>query len=140
MFLLSSGRKDQIGAPGFPDAPIGRNGSREPDLLLDEHGAILHAEQVAADQLFGDLDGVERSALADVVGDNPHVEAVRDGIVLTDAPHIGRVFAGGVDREGVHLFGGVVVHLYAGGLRKDGAGSLAESLRSVSMFTDSEWP
>lgn len=62
------------------------NGSQEPDLLLDEHGAILHAEQVAAvaaDQLFGDLDGVERMPFADVVCDDPHVEPVRDGVVLT---------------------------------------------------------
>ena len=43
--------------------------------------------QVIAGQHFGDLHRVERRTLTQVVGDNPHVQAVLDRDVLADARH-----------------------------------------------------
>jgi hypothetical protein len=36
-------------------------------------------QQPAIDQAFGDLHGVQGSALAQVIGDNPEIDAVLDG-------------------------------------------------------------
>jgi hypothetical protein len=52
-------------------------------------------------QRFGDLHGVQRRALAQVVGDAPEGEAVLDGGVLADARDVGRILAGGVDGRDV---------------------------------------
>ena len=46
------------------------------------------------DQDFADLDGVERRALAQIVGDDPQIEPMRERRVATDAADIDRVFAG----------------------------------------------
>src|SRR6267378_8125791 len=54
---------------------------------------LLGLDQLAVDQALGDLDGVERGALAQVVGDDPQHEAVLDRRVLADAADIGRVLA-----------------------------------------------
>ena len=45
----------------------------------------LALDQFALDQRFEDLHRVERSALAEVVRNHPHREAVLDGRILTDA-------------------------------------------------------
>ena len=47
---------------------------------------------LAAEQL-GDLDRVERRALAQIVADDPQAEAVLDRRILADAADEGRVFA-----------------------------------------------
>src|SRR5271154_1841108 len=54
---------------------------------------LLRGDQLAVDQAFGDLDGVERRALAQIVGDDPHREPVLDRRVLADAADIGRILA-----------------------------------------------
>src|SRR5580704_5077993 len=52
---------------------------------------LLGADQLARDQALGDLDRVQRRALAQIVGDAPQREAVLDGRVLAHAADIGRV-------------------------------------------------
>ena len=49
-----------------------------------------------ADQNLGDLNGVKRRALAQIVGDHPEIQAVRNGIVFADSSHKGRVLARGI--------------------------------------------
>src|ERR1700728_2428905 len=53
----------------------------------------LRCDQLALDQAFGDLDGVERGALAQIVGDDPHRQSILDGRVLADTADVGRVLA-----------------------------------------------
>ena len=50
---------------------------------------------------LGDLHGVERRALAQIVGDDPHRQAVLDRDVLADARDEGGVLAGRLDRRDV---------------------------------------
>ena len=59
------------------------------------------SQQLRAHELLGDLHRVERRALAQVVGDDPQVEAVLDGDVLADAADVHRVLALGVERQRV---------------------------------------
>src|ERR1700689_4093895 len=53
----------------------------------------LGGDQLAVDQRFGDLNGVERGALAQVVGNDPHRQPVLHRRVLADAPDERRVLA-----------------------------------------------
>src|SRR5262249_38171039 len=46
---------------------------------------LLRLNELAADQAFGDLDRVERGALAQIVGNDPHREPVLDRRILADA-------------------------------------------------------
>src|SRR5437667_3757725 len=61
----------------------------------------LRRNELPVDQALGDLDGVERRALAQIVGDDPQHQAAVDGRVLADAADIGRVLAGAVVRRDV---------------------------------------
>src|SRR3954463_9946503 len=54
---------------------------------------FLGADQLAVDQAFGDLDGVQRRAFAQIVRHAPQYEAVLHGGVLADAADVGGVFA-----------------------------------------------
>ena len=54
---------------------------------------FLRGDQFAVDQAFGDLDGVERRAFAQIVGDDPHREAILDRGVLANAADVGGVLA-----------------------------------------------
>src|SRR5690349_15719937 len=54
----------------------------------------LRLDELAVDQDLGDLHGVQRSALAEIIRDDPHAEAVFHRRVLADARNIGRVLAG----------------------------------------------
>src|SRR5688500_18884679 len=57
-------------------------------------------EMLAAEQL-GDLHGVQRRALPEIVGDAPQAEAVVDCRVLAHAADIGGIFADALDRRDV---------------------------------------
>src|SRR3977135_3798867 len=61
----------------------------------------LRRNELPVDQALRDLDGVERRALAQIVGDDPQHEAAVDGRVLADAADIGRVVAGALVRRDV---------------------------------------
>jgi hypothetical protein len=50
-----------------------------------QSGRQAGCDQAPVDQKFGNLDRVERRALAQIVGDNPHVEAVLHRCILADA-------------------------------------------------------
>ncbi len=80
-------------------------------------------EDAPAEQ-FGDLHGVERRALAQVVGDDPEVQAVLDGRILPDAADIGGVFAHALDRGDVPAGLALVDDEHARGLPQDLAGLL----------------
>src|SRR3954466_12450856 len=67
---------------------------RAPLPTLRSRRLFLRADQLAVDQAFGDLDRVQRGALAQVVGDAPQRQAVLDRVIFTDAADIGGVLAG----------------------------------------------
>ena len=46
-----------------------------------------------APEQLGDLDRVERRALAEIVADDPQRQAVVDRRILADAADVGRIFA-----------------------------------------------
>ena len=58
------------------------------------------APQVPRGQQLGDLDGVERGALAQVVARHEQHQTVVDRAVLPDAADVGRIPAGGVEGRG----------------------------------------
>ena len=62
----------------------------------------------------GAMDGVGGGALAQIVGDDPHHQAVDVGRVLADAANKGFVAAGGVDGHGVLGIGRIVGDDHAG--------------------------
>src|SRR5579885_1714786 len=51
-------------------------------------------QKFAVDDAFGNLHGVERGALAQIVGNDPHAKTVLDRGILADARNIGCIFAG----------------------------------------------
>src|SRR5438034_843294 len=71
-------------------------------------------EQSAAEELFGDLDGVEGGALAQVVRDAPEAQSVRDERVLADAADQGEVAAVCILRRRI----GAAVTVAFGGVRR----------------------
>src|SRR6478752_1597685 len=83
---------------------------------------LLRADQLAVDQHFRDLDRVERSALAQVVGHAPQHEAILHRRVLADAADIGRVLAGRLIRRGIAAGLLLVDDEAAGRLAQDLAG------------------
>src|SRR3974390_37130 len=54
----------------------------------------LRRDKLAVDQAFGDLNCVERRALAQIVRYDPHRQAIIDGRVLANAAYKGRVLTG----------------------------------------------
>src|SRR5436305_1154339 len=62
---------------------------------------LLRADQLAVDQAFGDLDRVQRGALAQIVGDAPQHEPVLHRGILADPADIGGVLAGAFVRRDV---------------------------------------
>ena len=96
-------------APGHPE--IIYTGT-----LLHEDVAILDANEITLHEFLSDLHGVKGSALAHVIGDNPHIEAVLDGVILADAAHECIVLAHTHGSVRVHEGTGVVINLYAGSL------------------------
>src|SRR4051812_27689771 len=75
--------------------------------------------QVALDQLFGDLQRVQRRALAQVVADHPVGDAVLARKVLADAAGEDSVLARRRPGLRVDAVLGVVLHDHAGGLAED---------------------
>src|SRR5215813_14843673 len=55
---------------------------------------LLGTNELAVDQALGNLHGIERRALAQIVRYAPEREAVLDGRVLAHSADIGRVLAG----------------------------------------------
>src|SRR5215208_926932 len=55
---------------------------------------LLRRNKFAVDQALGDLDGIERRALAQVVGNDPKHKPVLDGRILSHAADVGRVLTG----------------------------------------------
>ena len=72
--------------------------------------------QPRADEDLGDLDGVRRGALAEVVADDPQRQAttVGDGLVPAYPTDEDLVAAGGVDRERIDVVGRVVLDDHPG--------------------------
>src|SRR5207244_1858203 len=70
----------------------------------------------------GDLGGVEGGAFAQVVGDDPHGEAVGVGKVVADAANEDVVFAGGEEGHRVLGLGGLIDHGDTGRAGQDAAG------------------
>ncbi|SOO23411.1 hypothetical protein XFF6991_280070 [Xanthomonas phaseoli pv. phaseoli] len=95
-------------APQWPgDACTGHARIAAARSLLSRPSAFL------CDQ-FGQLHGVERGALADVVGDDPQVQATRVREVFADATDEHRILAGGVrDRRRVAAGSALVHHFHA---------------------------
>src|SRR6266446_7488596 len=89
-------------------------------LDVGARAEALSAEMLL-DQDFGDLDGIERRALAQIVGDDPQIEPVRDRRVAADAADIDRVLAGRLGRGHITLIGAVVDDGDAGRLPQGGA-------------------
>ena len=95
----------------------------------------------ALDEQLGDLDGVGRGALAQVVGDDPEVERALVAGVAADAADEDVVAAGGVDRHRVAAARRVVDDGHAGRRGEQLARALRARARSrVSTLTASEWP
>ena len=83
---------------------------------------------IALEQFLGDLHGVERRALAHVVGHDPEVQAVFNAFVLADAPHKGGIVADAVGGHGVHEFARIVENLHARSLGEHDPGFLGRDL------------
>src|ERR1700712_2322825 len=83
---------------------------------------LARLDEAAIDQQFGDLNGVQGCTLAQVVGDDPDVEAVLDGRILADTGDVGRVFAGRFVRR--HVAAGLMLvdDDATGGFAQDVAG------------------
>src|SRR5690606_23007045 len=84
-------------------------------------------EMPAAEE-FGDLHGIERRTLAEIVADAPEVEAVFDRRVFTDAADEGRKVAATLDRSGVTAILALVVKHDAGSLAQDALRLLSRQL------------
>ena len=67
------------------------------------------------DEVFGDLDGVEGCALADLVTAEPESKAVVVGKVLADTAYVDIILACGVKRHGVYEVLRVVLKGHARG-------------------------
>src|SRR5688500_9001548 len=72
------------------------------------------AEQVSLDQQLGDLNRVGGSALAQVVADDPEVEAAVGARIAADPPDQHLVAAGGIGRHRIEAVGWVVDDHHAG--------------------------
>src|SRR3989338_3410105 len=87
---------------------------RDVSHLLDvSHFCPIYSQQ------FRYLDGVQGGAFADVVGDDPHGDAVLDGLVLPDPADEDLVLALAVDRHRVGPGVRIVYYYDARRLRKD---------------------
>jgi hypothetical protein len=75
---------------------FGKPVSTFPDHALRR--LLLCRDQLAVDQAFGDLDGVQRCALAQVVGNDPHRQPVLDGGVLVYPYRVLRPMVAGLVR------------------------------------------
>uniref|UniRef100_A0A0N5A007 LigA n=1 Tax=Parastrongyloides trichosuri TaxID=131310 RepID=A0A0N5A007_PARTI len=97
-----------------PDGPsAGTPGARTP------RSAARRGDDAGLVQQLGDLHGVQRRALAQVVGHDPQVQAVLDRRVLADARHIDGVLARSVDRGDVAVVFLLIDDLNAGRLAQD---------------------
>ncbi len=102
---------------------------------------LIGAAEAALDKQLRELHGVGRRALAQVVGDNPHVERALVAGVAADAADEDVVLAGGLDRHRVAAGGRIVDDGHAGRRGQQLAGALgAQGLAWVSTLTASEWP
>src|SRR3989338_10950664 len=88
------------------------------DIECGFHGE--HLKCFVLNQYFGDLDSVQRGAFAEVIRNNPEVQAVGDGFILPDAAAKRVIFAGGVQGQRVTVFRDVVNDGHAGRLGEQG--------------------
>src|SRR5450756_3105224 len=79
----------------------------------------LVLEPAVLDQFLGDLHGVQRSALPNVVGDNPHGQAVGVGYVLSDAADEGLVPSDGFGGQRIDVVARIVLNYDTGGPAQD---------------------
>jgi len=86
-------------------------------------------------QDFGNLHGVERGPLAQIIGDDPQIEPVRDRRVAADAADIDCVLAGRFGRRHIALVGPVIDDRNAGRLPQGGA-SLVFAERPLELDID----
>src|SRR5690606_25736791 len=84
------------GRPGRSCGKLcGDAGERQRETWRPASGRLaLRLDQAALKQELRDLHGVERRTLAQVVGDDPQIEAVLDRRILADTADIGQVLAG----------------------------------------------
>src|SRR3954470_5597003 len=87
-------------------------------------------EQAAIDQSFRDLDGIERGALAEIVGNDPEIETVLDRRIIANAGDEGGVVAHAFDWRDVAAVLTLVDHENARRL----AQNLARLFRRQSPF------
>ena len=67
------------------------------------------AAEVLLDQDLGDLNCIERRALAQVVGNDPQIEPMRHGRIAADTADIDRVLPGRFGRGHVAFIGAVLL-------------------------------
>src|SRR5205814_10483646 len=96
--------------------------------------------EIVAHQYLCDLHGVERGALAQVVGDHPEAEAVRHRGIPANPAHEDRVLARRFLRGHVTLVDAMVEHADARRLLERGARLLDRNRLSNSTLMASAWP
>ncbi len=72
--------------------------------------------------MFCDLHRIERSPFAEIIGYHPEIQAVRDRFIFPDAADVDLVFAGRIQRHGIELLGGIIVHNHPRHRRQQRAG------------------
>ena len=140
--LARHGRSASRGAGSGADPDLGRDGLERRSALGLGHAVASASSRsgiragapdgggpdpVALAEDLGDLDGVGRGALAQVVRDDPEGEpaAVRDRHVAPDPPDEDLVAPGGLGRQRVVVLGGIVLDHDA----RDGREQLAGPIR-----------
>src|SRR5215213_2714904 len=81
--------------------------------------ALLRPQQAPVHERLGDLNRVQRRALAEVVGDAPEADSVLDRDILADSRDISRVLARGLVRGDVAARLALVEHHHAWGGAQD---------------------
>src|SRR5262245_29520656 len=73
------------------------------DVFGFDSRAAAGGLDMIANQNLRNLDSVESRAFAQIVRDDPEIEAVGHGIVLADSPHVGCILANGLNGHGVDV-------------------------------------
>src|SRR5881397_2790247 len=88
--------------------------TEEPDAKRS--GGLL---QMLASEQLGDLHGIERGALAEIVADDPQAEPVLDRRIFTDPADEGRIVADAFDRRHVAARLALIDEHHARGFAQD---------------------
>src|ERR1700738_3840768 len=67
--------------------------SRFESLPEPSRGLLLGRNELAVHQTLGNLHGVQRRSLAQIVGDDPHGKAMLDRWIFTYPANVGRILA-----------------------------------------------